>query len=327
MKCLFNDNGDGTFCIIGKRKISDEKGRYPCIVVSANPIVPGQNSPPVAPAQSGSKPRAAVRSSVLIYEGNGSQDAAIISDPSDASDAWAQISRFLPNHGRDLYPESHPNKSLLLLPTQRDIPAEWIRQLSLFRSGDADSANFTALILYLVGVKGGCSNCNDERDDLPFDECVALPSNASAPLRSYFGTQNTRCCNCFSLSRSRPCMFVRAANESSQLRTRHGRDSSIMSPFEASTSRWKLGPAGIAPGDRKRLKRRAQVVDLEPDSDTGLHNTLEPSSSPQMASPTSLKNRFARKEGIEAWEVAPGHIRTAVDGRSESKTHLLLLPD
>ncbi len=223
---------------------------------------------------------------------------------------WGYLNRFLSRGFPTPLELRHHDRHLLTCKRQRELPDEWKAKLGRTGRSSDDRRAFTAVLLYLIGTKGSCTNCGGParpaiKKKLGFQICVALPETTPEAVRSHLGSS---CCNCFLSKHPRPCAFVpnvprpKIINDDSWTHT--SRETSQSSEEDADVSRL----ASEVEDERPSPSSPAQTSALPA---APLAFSINSQSLP-------IENTKTVYE-VEKWEFAPGCIRSEAEGRPNSK--------
>lgn len=203
--CSLNDNGDGTFSIMGLHNITAPR------VVSKEPLDP--NEPPPHP------PRLPpyILDSHIADRQKDSPMAPRAASPGTNKDASSNVSgahlEDAPgplwdwDHIRSVVPElslsdgKAPEIAMLLrLPKVRDLTV-----VPGTLPSDLNRKQITAFAIQVVGEQNprACSECR--RHDGPFDCCVSLPGDAAQRLYQWLATSSRACASCIARKNSSAC--------------------------------------------------------------------------------------------------------------------------
>ncbi|KAH6843364.1 hypothetical protein B0I37DRAFT_216685 [Chaetomium sp. MPI-CAGE-AT-0009] len=201
--CSLNDNGDGTFSVVGLH--NDAAPR----VVSKKPLEPNEPPPPppclppyslesrMAGRQKGSATESRAASPGTSNEASG--DVTGARSESAVDRLWDHIRSAVPE--LSLSDGQTPEMEILLrLPKVRDLNI-----IPGTLPSDLNRKQITALAIQLVGEQNprACSECR--RHDGPFDCCVSLPGHAAQRLYHWLATSSRACASCIARKRSSAC--------------------------------------------------------------------------------------------------------------------------
>ncbi|KAH6640244.1 hypothetical protein F5144DRAFT_88768 [Chaetomium tenue] len=332
-----NDNGDGTFSVVGSHNDTTPR------VVSKEPIDPNEmpRPPPRLPpylldsrvADPQKDPTTALRAESAGTSKDDSGVAPKILPGSAAGRLWDHIRSFVPelSHSDGEVPEV---AMLVGLPKLRDLNIIPGTLLS-----DLNRKQITALPIQLVGEQNpkACSECR--RHNGPFDCCVSLSGEAAQRLYPWLGTSSRACASCIARKNSSACS-LRKLGSAWEWSSRHGLQDNINeSVVDAG---WGNDLAGRRRSTRLFLANADGGEDGEDeDSDDEPH---PPKPKPKRARLVTLKvtrsaaNGRAVKEPragawegngatekvlhMEDWEMEEGRVNTAGEALAFSSTYL-----
>jgi hypothetical protein len=196
-----NDNGDGTFSVVGSHN-----GKAPR-VVSSNPPGPDE-PPPIAPRLSPhiEEGRMAERQKSAVALSRGPTSSSVDKPPAPSvtssggqDNLWDHISSRAAVQPTDR--ETPEARILLRYPKTRDLNI-----VSLYWLAAANPRLVPSLILQVVGVQNPnpCTECR--RHDGPFDSCVSAPANLMQQVLPFLGSSAAKACaNCIARKNSGRC--------------------------------------------------------------------------------------------------------------------------
>jgi len=124
----------------------------------------------------------------------------------DDLNVWDHIKPFLTDDF--IYPAAPLDLYLLSCDRQREIPEAWKDKVRGLGPKVAGSQAFTALLIYLTGVQGACSQCSIRSRQLPLPICVGLPLAIPEGLRRQMDSMQCCNCECVRAGNSPPCVFM-----------------------------------------------------------------------------------------------------------------------